>query len=74
MLRDFAWCEPSEIFAEYAAMTGAENRGSRDLDISAHDTRIASRLRNSRAISMAAAARRESVADTFFCQRAILHA
>jgi assimilatory nitrate reductase catalytic subunit len=34
--RAFNWSHPSEIFAEYAAMTGAENAGTRDLDISAH--------------------------------------
>ena len=32
----FAWTAPHEIFAEYAALTGEENAGSRDLDISAH--------------------------------------
>ena len=32
----FAWSQPAEIFVEYAAMTGTENAGSRDLDISAH--------------------------------------
>ena len=32
----FAWTAPHEIFAEYAALTGIENGGSRDLDISAH--------------------------------------
>ena len=31
----FAWTAPHEIFAEYAALTGAENNGTRDLDISA---------------------------------------
>jgi assimilatory nitrate reductase catalytic subunit len=34
---EFAWNESSEIFAEYAAMTGTENAGNRDLDISAFD-------------------------------------
>ncbi|MGE3916923.1 MAG: molybdopterin-dependent oxidoreductase, partial [Hyphomicrobiaceae bacterium] len=32
----FAWQHPAEIFAEYAALTGAGNAGTRDLDISAH--------------------------------------
>lgn len=32
----FAFDTPSEIFSEYAAMTGFENNGTRDLDISAH--------------------------------------
>ncbi len=32
----FDWSGPDEIFAEYAAMTGFENGGSRDLDIGAH--------------------------------------
>mgnify|MGYP000217849547 CR=1 FL=1 len=32
----FDWTGPSEIFAEYAAMTGFENGGSRDLDIGAY--------------------------------------
>ncbi|MEQ1612151.1 MAG: molybdopterin-dependent oxidoreductase, partial [Hyphomicrobiaceae bacterium] len=32
----FAWAGPAEIFAEYAALTAAENDGTRDLDISAH--------------------------------------
>ncbi len=32
----FAWNRADEIFAEYAALTGFENAGSRDLDISAH--------------------------------------
>lgn len=32
----FSWSGPAEIFAEYAAMTGFENGGSRDLDIGAH--------------------------------------
>lgn len=32
----FDFSGPSEIFAEYAALTGAKNEGSRDLDISAH--------------------------------------
>jgi assimilatory nitrate reductase catalytic subunit len=31
----FAYCGPAEIFAEYAALTGRDNAGSRDLDISA---------------------------------------
>ncbi len=31
----FAWNAPHEIFAEYAALTGVENSGTRDLDISA---------------------------------------
>ncbi len=31
----FAWTRPSEIFAEYAALTGVANAGTRDLDISA---------------------------------------
>lgn len=31
----FAWSGAGEIFAEYAALTGAANDGSRDLDISA---------------------------------------
>ncbi len=34
----FAWQHPSEIFAEYARLTGLENGGTRDLDISAHAT------------------------------------
>jgi assimilatory nitrate reductase catalytic subunit len=32
----FAWESASEIFAEYARLTGAENAGTRDLDISAY--------------------------------------
>ncbi|MDX2289189.1 MAG: molybdopterin-dependent oxidoreductase [Hyphomicrobiaceae bacterium] len=32
----FDYGGPADIFAEYAALTGAENSGSRDLDISAH--------------------------------------
>jgi len=32
----FGWRHVSEVFAEYAALTGAENGGRRDLDISAH--------------------------------------
>ncbi|MEQ8824666.1 MAG: molybdopterin-dependent oxidoreductase [Filomicrobium sp.] len=32
----FSYAGPSEIYAEYAALTGASNEGSRDLDISAH--------------------------------------
>lgn len=32
----FSYAGPQEIFAEYAALTGSENDGSRDLDISAH--------------------------------------
>lgn len=32
----FDWAGPADIFAEYAAMTGFENAGSRDLDIGAH--------------------------------------
>lgn len=32
----FAWQSPAEIFAEYAAMTGTANDGTRDLDLSAH--------------------------------------
>ncbi len=31
----FSWTKPAEIFAEYAALTGAGNAGTRDLDISA---------------------------------------
>lgn len=31
----FAWNGPDEIFAEYAALTGYHNRGTRDLDLSA---------------------------------------
>ncbi|MCI5078671.1 nitrate reductase [Oricola sp.] len=33
----FDWESPEQLFAEYAAMTGFENAGSRDLDISAHE-------------------------------------
>ncbi len=32
----FSWRHPSEIFAEYARLTGRENGGTRDLDISAY--------------------------------------
>jgi assimilatory nitrate reductase catalytic subunit len=32
----FAWRSPSEIYAEYAALTGHANGGTRDLDLSAH--------------------------------------
>ena len=32
----FAWQGPHQIFAEYAALTGVGNDGTRDLDISAH--------------------------------------
>jgi len=32
----FAYETPAEIFAEYAAMTGVENDGARDLDLSAY--------------------------------------
>ena len=32
----FGWRGPAQIFAEHAALTGVENRGSRDLDISVH--------------------------------------
>jgi len=32
----FAYAHPSEIFAEYAGLTGAGNAGTRDLDISAY--------------------------------------
>lgn len=32
----FAYTSPSEIFAEYAALSGFQNKGSRDFDISAH--------------------------------------
>ena len=32
----FSWSNPGEIFAEYAALTGAGNAGTRDLDIAAH--------------------------------------
>jgi len=32
----FSWCAPVEIFAEYAALSGAENDGNRDLDLSRH--------------------------------------
>jgi assimilatory nitrate reductase catalytic subunit len=32
----FAYENPSQIFAEHAALSGYENRGSRDFDISAH--------------------------------------
>ena len=32
----FAWGGPHDIFAEYATLTGVENAGSRDLDISAY--------------------------------------
>jgi assimilatory nitrate reductase catalytic subunit len=32
----FAWSHPRDIFAEYAALTAAENAGTRDLDIGAH--------------------------------------
>ncbi len=31
----FSWQEPSEIFAEHAALSGVENEGARDFDISA---------------------------------------
>ncbi len=34
----FAWQHPAEIFAEYAALTAADNDGSRDLDIGAYGT------------------------------------
>ncbi len=34
----FDYAGPAEIFAEYAALTGIENDGSRDLDISAYAT------------------------------------
>jgi len=33
----FEYAGPASIFAEYAALTGAENDGSRDLDISAYE-------------------------------------
>ncbi len=32
----FDWHRPSEIFAEHAALSGVENHGARDFDISAH--------------------------------------
>jgi assimilatory nitrate reductase catalytic subunit len=32
----FNWQGPSEIFAEHAALSGADNEGARDFDISAH--------------------------------------
>ncbi len=32
----FAWTSPREIFAEYAALTAADNNGARDLDIGAY--------------------------------------
>ncbi|MGL4489142.1 MAG: molybdopterin-dependent oxidoreductase [Rhizobiaceae bacterium] len=32
----FAWQGPSEIFAEHAALSGKDNDGTRDFDISAH--------------------------------------
>jgi assimilatory nitrate reductase catalytic subunit len=35
-LSAFAWQRPSEIFAEHAALSGIENDGARDFDISAH--------------------------------------
>jgi assimilatory nitrate reductase catalytic subunit len=34
----FDWSGPSALFAEYAALTGAGNEGTRDLDISAYAT------------------------------------
>jgi len=34
----FTYSDPSEIYAEYAALTGFHNEGTRDLDISAHAT------------------------------------
>ncbi len=34
----FAWTSPSEIFAEYAALTGVANGGTRDLDLSRYAT------------------------------------
>ncbi len=34
----FNWKGPSEIFAEHAALSGIENEGARDFDISAHAT------------------------------------
>ena len=34
----FDYAGPQEIYAEFAALTGAENNGTRDLDISAHAT------------------------------------
>jgi assimilatory nitrate reductase catalytic subunit len=32
----FSWKGPSEIFAEHAGLSGADNNGARDFDISAH--------------------------------------
>ncbi|MCX7671785.1 MAG: molybdopterin-dependent oxidoreductase, partial [Anaerolineae bacterium] len=32
----FGWTHPAEIFAEHAALSGCDNYGSRDFDISAH--------------------------------------
>jgi assimilatory nitrate reductase catalytic subunit len=32
----FGWSGPRDIFAEYAALTGTENAGTRDLDIGVH--------------------------------------
>jgi assimilatory nitrate reductase catalytic subunit len=36
--RAFGWVRPADIFAEYAALTGTANDGTRDLDLSAFST------------------------------------
>ncbi len=35
--RSFDWKTPKDVFAEFAALSGVENKGSRDFDISAFD-------------------------------------
>ena len=74
--RAFDFDGPAAIFREHAALSGVDNNGTRDFDISAFAEHFGCRLRCPRALSMAASGGRNGQrrAASLFRRRRVLHA